>query len=107
HLKHAHDDVANAVAGLIWLHTPVYASAGVIASPGIWTASGGGISEPRGYRPGMPTPPAPSARVQYEREVMRAAHAAASGNDGEYGHRGLQVGQSWRRFDHPGDSRSW
>src|SRR5262249_26128876 len=95
HLRSGHDDVANALAGLIWKFTPIYNAAGVIASPGIWTASGGWISEPRVYRPGMPTPPAPSARVQYERELMQATHAAAGGNGGEYGNRGLHVGQNW------------
>src|SRR5262249_5076788 len=40
HLRNAHDDVANAVAGLIWKLTPVYAGAGGITSPGSWARGG-------------------------------------------------------------------
>jgi hypothetical protein len=102
----AHDDVANAVAGIIWKLTPTYDNGVIFASPGVYV-DGVEISAPRIYRPGQPLPPSPSPRVQYEAQLMAATHEAAGGNGGEYGDRGLRVGQSWRRFDHPGDNRSW
>jgi hypothetical protein len=134
HLRNAHDDVANAVAGLIWKLTPVFAGAGVIASPGIWTESGGWISEPRVYRIGEPAPEmvslyvggpvvpkdSPQARAnaaaarggavsdgarQHVRELTEATHRAAGGQD-LYGS-SIPADVGWRRFDHPGDSQSW
>jgi hypothetical protein len=106
HLRNGHDDLCNAVALLLWKLSPVYGDGVVLVSPGLYTESGGWVSEPRVYLPGMPVPPALSPREQYKASLMASAHAAAGGN-GEYGDRGLAVGQGWRRFDHPGDNRSW
>jgi hypothetical protein len=79
HLRNGHDDLCNAVALLLWKLSPVYGDGVVLVSPGLYTESGGWVSEPRVYLPGMPVPPALSPREQYKASLMASAHAAAGG----------------------------
>jgi hypothetical protein len=77
-----------------------------LAAPAEVVTSRGLPGRHDGQKAKLPAPPADRRREEYEAEMMAATHAAAGGNGGEYGDRDLRVGQSWRRFDHPGDSRS-
>jgi hypothetical protein len=76
-----HDDHANSLFGA--LHLAARRPEVKLVSPGVWTESGGWISEPRVHR-GRASPPAPSQREQFERALMEEAHRSAGGN-GLYG----------------------